>query len=110
LDGAYVSVDTVTPATSNLPIQNVGIGSRRDVSPGQYWNGGISHVEFHSVEVSTAYISMFDDMMDQSTFWGTWTWETSGGGGGATVIEGLHRIAMGERQGASQGLGGVLQE
>jgi hypothetical protein len=56
----------------------VGSKAGRDSA---YTDGTVAELQLHSANRSSAWISHeYDQTSDNATFWGTWSWETSGGG------------------------------
>lgn len=83
LDGSGVSISELESnfdATANRSaITTIGAGLI-GTTFSSYTDGIISEVQFHSVNRSAEWITQeYSQTYDNATFWGTWTWVSSGG-------------------------------
>jgi len=78
-------IDTTSGAQTNSTDSMSGfdvlsVGRHGDVSPNAYWPGEIQHIMYLDVGISETF---FDherlQLSDNSTFWGTWSWVSTGG-------------------------------
>lgn len=86
---AYLNSTAGTPeTTSRTPASiesiTVGVTISQIGAVSNYFDGRLSLVSWHSVDLSADWIAYHKEMLDdpdQSDFFGTWSWTATGGGG-----------------------------
>jgi hypothetical protein len=88
-----------TRSISSLEVHaNIGyaLHGGTDVTFGTAWNGALQHISAHSTDRSADWRALeYDQTNDNATFWGTWTWNSAGGGGISIPVVMHHRRLIG---------------
>jgi hypothetical protein len=112
IDAASPSSQSYSGSWGNIEAEAIGAYEDRGGVANTIFDGLISEVHLHSVSRGADWISHeYDQTNDNATFWGTWSWETGGGGTtlslgtlqsshvlDAVTIQQIYNIAIGDAE------------
>jgi epidermal growth factor receptor substrate 15 len=93
---------TDTETLTSTTIDDLRVAVDEYSYSGRRLDGDFQHVSIHSAARTSAWISHeYDQTNDNVTFWGTWSWETEGGGT-------THEVSLADSVGVTDDIASIL--